>query len=199
VNLADVKLLYVFSCVMLGLIILSPTLFATVSFPDGEPFSELYILGSNRILENIPSNVVANSLYTVYLGVGNHLGESASYLVYVKIRNQTEPLPDSIVGEPSSLAPVFEYRMILADGEVLEKDVIFSIENVMFDGNESRISDLSINGHPASVDKVAVLDEQKNGFFYQLFFELWIYNVTTSGFEFHNRSVGFMLNLTKPL
>jgi hypothetical protein len=197
VNFADVKLVYVFSCFVLGLIILSPTLFALIPSSKGEQFSELYVLGPNRMLKNIPSSVKANSLYTVYLGVGNHMGQSESYLIYAKLRNQTEPLPDSNVGEPSSLVPVFEYRMVLSDGEVWEKEVSFSFEALSFDGNVSRVSGLSIDGHSVSVDKIAVLNEEKNGFFYQLFFELWIYNATRSSFEFHNRSVGFTLNLTE--
>jgi hypothetical protein len=198
-NLADLKLIYVFSCVILGLIILSPTLFAVVSFPSGERFSELYILGSDHMLENIPFNITANSFYTVYLGIGNHMGEAESYLVYVKLRNQTEPLPDSTAGVPSSLVPIFEYRMILNDDEIWEKEVSFSFDVTSFDGNESKVSALFINEHSVSVDKVALWNKEKNGFFYQLFFELWIYNSKTSVFEFHNRSVGFMLNLTKPL
>jgi Protein of unknown function (DUF1616) len=198
-NLADIKLIYVFSCIMLGLIILSPTLFAIVSFPRDEQFSELYILGSDHMLDDIPSNIAENSLHTVYISVGNHMGYLESYLVYVKLRNQTEPLPDSIMGNPSSLTPVFEYRTILSDNEVWEKEVPFSFDDISFNGNESRVTGFSINGHFVNVDKVSVWDEEKNMFFYQLFFELWIYNSKTSAFEFHNRSVGFMLNLTKPL
>ena len=200
-NLSDLKLVYVFSCVVLGLVILLPGMFEVMPLlNEGEPFSELYVLGSNRMLENIPSNVMANSLYTVYLGVGNHMNELESYLVYVKLRNQTEPLPDTIAGLPSPLAPAFEYRMILDDGDVWEKEFSFSFEGVSFDGsNSSQVTGLSINGLFVNVDKVAVWNEEKNGFFYQLFFELWIYNATTSVFEFHNRSVGFLLNMTRPL
>jgi hypothetical protein len=179
---------------------LSPTLFSVVSFPSGERFSELYILGSDHMLENIPFNITANSFYTVYLGIGNHMGEAESYLVYVKLRNQTEPLPDSTAGLSSSLVPIFEYRLILNDDEIWEKEVSFSFDATSFDGNESsKVSALFINEYSVSVDKVALWNKEKNGFFYQLFFELWIYNSKTSLFEFHNRSVGFMLNLTKPL
>ena len=196
-NIGDVKLIYVSSCVLLALIIVLPTLIPFISSSQGEHFSELYILGSDHALENIPFNVAAGSLSTVYLGIGNHMGELTSYLVYVKMRNQTESMPNSLIGDPSSLSPIFEYRAILDDGEVSEKEFSFSIDDVSFDGNESRVSGLSINGNFVSVEKVAVWAEEENGFLYQFLFELWIYNPASSSFEFNNRSVWFMFNLTE--
>jgi hypothetical protein len=143
---------------------------------------------------NIPFQIKPNSSYKVYLGIGNHMGETESYLVYAKLRNQTEPLPDSIAGTPSSLAPIFEFRVILTANEIWEKEVIFSFDNISINGNVYKVSELSINGESVRVDKVGV---KNNGFIYQLFFELWIYNRSSSDFEFHNRSVGFNLNLTE--
>jgi Protein of unknown function (DUF1616) len=197
VNLEDAKLIYILSCAVLIVVILSPTLFSVLSFPDGEPFTELYVLNSNRMAEGYPFNVTADTDYTVVLGVGNHEAELSSYLVYAKLRNQTESLPDTTAGTPSILAPIFEYRLILDDGGVWEREVSFSFNAVSFVGRESRISLITVDGHSVSVDKVSVWNGEKNTYFYQLFFELWIYNATTSAFEFHNRSVGFTLNLTK--
>lgn len=192
-SLADLKRVYMVLCVILGLVIISPSLFAVVSLPKGEQFSELYILDSEHML-NIPSQIKPNSSYKVYLGIGNHMGETESYLVYAKLRNQTEPLPDNIAGTPSSLAPIFEFRVILTANEIWEKEVIFSFDNISINGNVYKVSELSINGQSVRVDKVGV---KNNGFIYQLFFELWIYNRSSSDFEFHNRSVGFNLNLTE--
>jgi hypothetical protein len=198
VNLEDTKLIYILSCAVLIVVILSPTLFSVLSFPEGEQFTELYVLNSNRMAEGYPFNVTANTEhpYTVVLGVGNHEAKLSSYLVYVKLRNQTESLPDATAGTPSALAPIFEYRLILDDGGVWESEVTFSFDEVSFVGKESRISLIQVDGHSVSVDKVSVWNGEKQTFFYQLFFELWIYNATRSVFEFHNRSVGFTLNLT---
>lgn len=198
-NFADVKLIYVFVCVVLGMIILSPTLLSVVSFPEGEQFSELYILDSNRKLENMPFNISANAPYTIHLGVGNEMGALESYLVYVKLRNQTDSLPDCATGSPSSLAPIYEYRLFLGDDEVWEREITFSFENVVIEGKINRISGFSINGDLVDVEKVTVWDSEKDGFLYQLVFELWIYNETTSVFEFHNRYVGLKLNMTGSL
>lgn len=195
-NFAQAKLIYVLLCAGLALIILSPTLFGVVSFPEDEKFSELYVLDSNHMLESIPTNVLADFPYTIYLGVGNHMGNVESYLVYVKLRNQTEASPDSKNGLPSPLPPIFEYRAILGDGETWEKELTFSLEDVFSYGDEIEVSALTMNSCSMEVAKVSVFDDVRKGFFYQLFFELWIYNSATLSFDFHNRSVGLSIMVT---
>ena len=198
-NFENVKLVYVFSCVALCLVILSPTLASVVTFPEGEKFSELWVLGPNRMAEGYPFNVSAGEVYKVYLGVGNHMGDLGYYRVYVKFRNQSEPLPNSTAGVPSSLEPVFEYNVFLRNNETWERELSFSFEGVSFEGNVSRVSKVLVDGYAVDVDKIAVWDETNNVFYYQLFFELWIYNATVSGFQFHDRWVGFWLNMSRQL
>jgi hypothetical protein len=197
VNLKDIKLLYGFSCIALSFVILVPTLLATVTFPKGGQFPELYVLDKNHMLENLPYNIALYSTYMVYSGVGNHVGESASYLVYVKIGNETGPLPSSNDGLPSSLEPIFQYRVVLEDGEVRDREISFSFDNVSFSNSVCRVTGLSINGHYNSVERTSAFDGEKNGFFFYMFFELWAYNTSTSAFEFQNRYVGFLLNMTR--
>jgi hypothetical protein len=199
VNFENVKLVYVFSCVALCLVILSPTLASVVTFPEGEKFSELWVLGPNRMAEGYPFNVSAGEVYKVYLGVGNHMGDLGYYRVYVKFRNQSEPLPNSTAGVPSSLEPVFEYNVFLRNNETWERDLSFSFEGLSFEGNVNRVSKVLVDGYAVDVDKIAVWDETNNVFYYQLFFELWIYNATVSGFQFHDRWVGFWLNMSRQL
>jgi len=196
-NLEDFKLLYVLSCIALGFIILSPTLAMVIKLPSGERFSELWILGSDHMAENYPSNVKAQEVYKVYLGIGNHMGSLEYYRVYVKLRNQTEPVPSAVNGTPSTLEPLLEYRTFLSDNETWEKEILFSFEDVSFDGNVSKVSKLVINDCTFKIDKVAMWDEERHGFYYQLFFELWLYNATASGFQFHNRFVWIWLNVTE--
>lgn len=193
----DFKLFYLLSCFGLGLIILSPTLALVIRLPGGERFSELWILGPGRMAEDYPFNVVEGEAYRVYLGVGDHMGGLEYYRVYVKLRNQTEPLPDSFNGTPSALDPVFEYRVFLRDAEAWEKEVSFSFGGVSFEGNFCRISRLVVDGYALNVDKNAVWDEENNGFYFQLFFELWLYNATGACPQFHNRFVGIWLNMTR--
>lgn len=192
-SIGDLKLVYVASVVVLSLIIVAPTVTMVVTLPGGERFSELWLLGQNRMAEDYPFNVKANETYKVYLGLGNHLGGLEYYLVYVKFRNQTESLPDSMNGTS-------EYRVFLGDSEVWEKNITFSFdfERVAFDGNVCKISNLVLDGLVLNVDKVAAWDSATNGFYCQLFFELWLYNAALSGFQYHNRFVGIWLNMTIP-
>jgi hypothetical protein len=181
VNFENVKLFYVFSCVALCLVILSPTLAAVVTFPEGEKFSELWVLGPNRMAEGYPFNVSAGEVYKVYLGVGNHMGDLSYYRVYVKFRNQSEPLPNSTAGVPSSLEPVFEYNVFLRNNETWERELSFSFEGLSFEGNVNRVSKVLVDGYAVDVNKIAVKNETENGFYHELFFELWVYNATVSG------------------
>ena len=198
-NYESMKFFYAFSCAVLCLVVLSPTLAAIVTFPEGQKFSELGILGPNHMLEGYPFSISTNELCKVYLDLSNYMGGLEYYAVYVKLRNQSEPLPDPEAGLPSSLEPIFQYRIFLMDNATWEREFSFSFEDVSFEGNVSRVSRLSINGYDVSVNKVAVWDDANSGFYYQLFFELWIYNATASSFQFHKPFVGLWLNVTRPL
>jgi hypothetical protein len=195
-NFGDFKLFYWLSCLALGLVILSPTLAMVVRLPDGERFSELWILGPEHMAEGYPFNVSESGVYKIHLGIGNHMGDLEHYLVYVKFRNQNESLPNSVNGTPSVLPPLFEYRVFLEDGGVWERQVLFSFGGVSHEGNLSKVLRLSLDGSAVNVDKVAAWDQTNKGFYYQLFFELWRYNATASAFQFHDRFVGLWLNVT---
>jgi len=63
-------------------------------------------------------------------------------------------------------------------------------------GNSSFVKDFIINNQVVHFDSSGVWDVEQVGFYYQLFFELWLYDVTLQSFEFHNRFVGIWLNMT---
>ena len=195
-KLADLKWAYVLSCAVLIFVVWIPTVVSLVPFPEGEKFSEMWLLGENHVIESYPFDVAEGELHRVYLGVGNRLGDSSYYIIYAKFRNQAEPLPDRAAGLPSSLEPVFEYRVFLGDNETWEKEVTFSVGEVSFREGTCRVSRILIDGNSVDVDKVAVRDEADGGFYYELFFELWFYNTSVSSFEFHNRFVGYWLKMS---
>jgi hypothetical protein len=199
VSIDNAKLFYVLSCILLAFIILSPTLLAVVPFPEGEKFSELWLLGSNHMIENEGFVVSTNTSNSVYLGVANNMGSFEFYTVYVKLGSSSDPLPNRAAGLPSPLQPIFEYNLFLKNDEKSEREVVFSFENVAFEGDICRISRLSIDDRDVSVDKIVVRDELSGGFYCQLIFELWIYNATTFDFQFHNRAVWFWLNLNRSI
>jgi uncharacterized membrane protein len=175
----------------------SPALSLVVSFPrGGESFSELWLLGPNHMAEDYPFNVKAGEDYSLFLGVGNHLGHSAYYLVYAKFRNQTQPLPNASSSEPSSLSSLYTFEFFLADGDVWETPVIFQVLSASFQGNVVVVDRISVDDRAFQVGCSLTWDSENSGFYFQLFFELWLFNSTRSSFQFHDRFVGIWLNMT---
>jgi len=195
-SLADCR--HVFLAVgLVGVMVFSvPSAMVFLHLPGGERFSELYVLGPGHMAEGYPFNVGENESYLVYLGVGNSLGSSAYYVVYVKFRNPTEPLPNATAGVPSSLPPLYEYRVLLEDGQSWEQPLTFSFSEVSAAQNQSLVSGLAVNGVTLSVNRPGMWDDENRGYFYELFMELWVYNVASDAFQFHNRYVGLWLNMT---
>jgi uncharacterized membrane protein len=80
--------------IFLALLIVSITIvgYYIVLRPQAEPYDTIYLLDSQKKAENYPEVLVANqnSTFDVYVDVENHMGESASYQVQLKI---TKNLP----------------------------------------------------------------------------------------------------------
>jgi uncharacterized membrane protein len=112
------------------LLIASPVIADIINVPGGENLSELYLLGPEQMAQNLPFNVVADQNYTVYLGVGNHLGASTYYFCYVKLRNQIEPLPSETAGTSSSLAPLYDYRSLIQNEANWTEPLTFSLTGI---------------------------------------------------------------------
>ncbi len=169
-----------------------------ISIPLGsEEFSELWLLGPDHRAENYPFNVRVNETTgPIYLGVRNHMGSSKYYMVYVKLRNQTQPLPDVSPGKPSPVPPLYEFQFFLQDNGVLEHPVTFSIHDISFQNDSIVANYASINGVRFPINSSSTWDSERNGFYYQLFFELWLYNMTSHGFQYYDRFVGIWLNMT---
>ena len=182
---------------VLILIAAAPALNLILASPNAtELFSELWILNSDHRAEDYPFNVRVNESYNVFIGVGNHMGSSAYYLIYVKLRNQTQPLPDPTRLEPSPLAPLYELRAFIADGETWEMPMTFRILHASQQGDSMLINRISINDVAFDVNAATIRDSEAEGFYYQLFFELWLYNNTSENFQFRGRFVGIWLKIT---
>jgi uncharacterized membrane protein len=180
------------------LLIATPLLSRAIpSLPNNAQFSELYLLGPNQKAENYPSNIAVGQNYSVYLGVGNQLGSSAYYVLYVKFGNETDPLPNATLGIPSSLPPLYEYRFSIQNGVNWGSFLNFSVSSSSISGNNSRINILQVNGIEFKVDKPAMWNPSSATFTYRFLFELWTYNMQTDSVEFNNRYVNLQLNLTK--
>ena len=196
-NLEEYRTVFATGSSVLILIAAAPTLSLIVPFLGGsERFSELWLLDSNHMAEDYPFNVHTGESYNVFLGVGNHLGYSAYYLVYAKFRNQTQPLPDVSNSKPSSLPQLYEFQFFVADGETWESPLTFAFQNVSLQGDSMFVGGVTINDVAFSVGSFSMWDSENNGFYYQLFFELWLYEMTSQSFQYHDRFVGIWLNMT---
>ena len=194
-KLEGYKLVFVVVGLIGVLLIATPAIAGAIPrLPGGAQFSELYLLGPNQTAANYPSNIVVGQNYSVYVGVGNQLGSSAYYVLYVKLGNETDPLPNNSLGTPSSLAPLYEYRFSIQDSATWESLLDFSVSHASTSGNNSQINGVTFN-----VDKPATWDSNSTAFTYRLLFELWIYDSSSSVISFNDRFVDLQLNLTKTI
>ena len=104
-----------------SLLIASPAIAGAIQLPEGEQFSELYLLGPEQMAQNYPSNIAVGQNYSVYVNVGNHLGSSAYYVLYVKLGNATDQLPNITLQTPSPLQPLYEYRFSIKDSDIWQR------------------------------------------------------------------------------
>lgn len=195
-RLSDYRLGFIAVGLIGILLIASPILGTLIRFPSGEPFSELYILGPEHMAENYPYNIRVGQNYSIYAGVGNHMGSPIYYVLYVKFRNQTDNMPNATIGTSSSLQPLYEYRFIIQDGKYWENLLTFSILNASVSGNNFLVNSLTINDTFFDVKKPIVWNETDRVFDYELFFELWAYNTKSGSIQFDNRFVNLKLNIT---
>jgi len=198
-KLEGYKLVFVAVGLIGVLLIASPALVDLIHAPAGEQFSELYLLGPDNMAANYPFNIAVGQNYSVYIGVGNHLGSSVYYVLYVKFGNETDQMPNATLGTPSILQPLIEYRFSIQDSVNWESLLNFSVANASISGNNPQINTLQINGVAFNVDKPAMWDSNSTTFKYQLLFELWIYNSSSSAISFNDRFVDLQLNLTRTL
>lgn len=195
-KLEDYRVVFVAVGLIGVLLFASPVLSLVLRLPGGERLSELWVLGPENMAEDYPGNVTAGVNYLVHVGVGCHMGSSTYYVVYVKFRNETEPLPNSTAGTPSVLAPLYTYRMFIEDNSGSEVPLTFSFSNVSFSGNQSTVGGLTINGVQSSINKSVSWDAVNSVYYYEVFMELWIYDPASDVFSFHNRFVALRLNMT---
>ena len=128
-KLGDYKLIFVVVALVGVLLIASPAIAGVIRAPAGEAFSELYLLGPERLAQGYPSNIALGQNYTVYVNVGNHLGSSAYYVLYVKLSNPSDKLPNTTLGTLSSLQSLYEYRFSIQDSSVWQHLLSFKVIN----------------------------------------------------------------------
>jgi len=201
-SLYEYRVLFLTVTGILTLLVASPALSRLLVPPRTEFFTELWILDSNHRADDYPFNVTRNQDYSVFLGIGNRLGYCAYYFVEVKFRNQTQPAPTSFGPPanrtPSSLPALFNATAFVADETVWETPLTFSFD-YGYSEALSRVEfyNLTLNNVEVDMsDYTITWDSEKGGFFGYLFFELWIFDATTSSSRYHERFVDLRFNMT---
>ena len=195
-QLKNYQILFV-SITLIGVLLFaSPTIALFVSAPVGEQFSVIYVLGPNHTFDNLPFNVKAGIVYSVYLGVTNYMGSSNYYTCSVKLASPNDSLPNQKLGTPSSLPTLYQYKTFLRDGGTWEVPLTFEINSVTFANGASTISDITINGLDYAVNKNSVYDSSRSGYYYNLIVELSLYNSTLNSLIYNGRFVSLNLNVT---
>lgn len=201
-NLREYRVLFFVVAAILTLLVASPALSRLLVYPRTEFFTEMWLLGTSHKAEGYPFNVSRGQSYSVFLGIGNHLGYCAYYVVEVKFRNQTQPAPTSFGPlanrTPSTLPSLFNITAFVADEGTWELPVTFSID---YKYNETlsqvKLYNMTFNGVEFDMRNYTIAwDSKNNGFLGNLFFELWIYNQASRSFIFNNRFVSIWLNVT---
>lgn len=192
IKLRDYKRIFVIVALIGVLLSATPAISYLLPVPEGEQLSELYILGPEHMANSYPFNIVPNQEYAGYVGVENHLGSSAYYVLYVKFRG----FPDSTEGTVNQ-EPLYEYRFSIKDNEKWEEKFTFSVLRGAISANRAVITQLQINNVKFNLNERANSLSGNNGFFYELTFELWKYDVPANQIQYNNRAVSLQLKFTR--
>jgi uncharacterized membrane protein len=103
--------------------------------PPAEPYNSIYLLDSNKKALDYPETLVANqnSTFSVYIDVENHMGNTASYQVHVKITKNLSTFPIDV--PPSQLYEINglengktgENVATITENEVGSNSVVFEL------------------------------------------------------------------------
>jgi hypothetical protein len=167
-----------------------------VTFPEAGRFSEIWLLGSDKLINNNSFNVLPYTPYNVFVGVANQMGNFNYYIVYVKMNPNSGYSQNIFNPIQSESQSVYEYRFFLRNNEIWQGDFKFSIEELVLEDNILHVSNLSVNERDIEIDKSIILDDE-NRFYCQFVFELWIFDTELSDFKYHDRSVWFWISIAQ--
>ena len=180
-----------------SLLIASPALQQLLTFPQSESLSEFWLFGPSHNT-SYPSNVTAGKTYRLYLDISNHLGSCSYYVIEVKFRNLSQSAPNSFNHTRSTLPALGRISFFVANNISFELPIDISFNYKMDDKVADRIDmqNIVVNNIILSVNSTTIaLDKVKNGYYGNLFFELWNYNTTTGRLQYHERYVSLWLKM----
>ncbi len=181
---------------VVALMLASPAVEQFAVLPQITPFTEFAMFGPYNNA-TYPSNATTNQDCRFYLEVANHLGSTAYYVIEVKFRNATQSAPDSFNKTSSTLPALSELTAVVADNGSVRFPLDISLQYELDEKNSSllHMQSVTVNGAALGTDTTIAWNIQENGFYGNLFFELYVYNDTTGVFQYHERYVSLWLNL----
>jgi hypothetical protein len=196
-NPLQFKAMFILFTVLLSLLIASPMLQRVLVYPQTASLTEISLLGANRNAANYPYSIVSNRNYTVFIEISNHLGYIVYYQIQIKFRNETQSAPNSLNGSYSSLSSLYNIGAFVANNENWELPATFSFDYSTVGSTKVVFDTITFNEHRFSlVGLYSYWDSAKSVFYGNLVFELWIYDSKTSTFQYHDRFVSLLLNMT---
>jgi hypothetical protein len=202
VNLVEHRLTFIVVTGIIMLLVASPALSRLLVYPRTEFFTEMWLLGPSHMAEDYPYNLTSGQNYTVYLGLGNHLGYCAYYLVEAKFRNETQSMPTSFGPvenrTPSSLPSLFNISAFVADEQNWELPLNFSFDyEASLDKSQALFRGLTLNNEVLGLEGfVTAWSATRSVFFGNLVFELWMYNAQATALSYQGQFVDLKFNMT---
>ncbi len=180
---------------VLALFVASPAIEQMVIFPQTDSLTELSILGPYHNA-TYPYNIVSNQKTTLYIDITNHVGSTALYLIDVKFRDQTQSAPDSFNHTNSDQPALGQITFCVANNSTIELPVEISFQYTTDGNNETlTMQNIVVNGAALSTDTTIAWNPDKQGFFGNIFFELWMYNDTSGTYQYNDRFVSLWLKM----
>jgi|LSQX01.3.fsa_nt_gb hypothetical protein len=179
-----------------SLLVASPALQPLLVYPQTDNLTEFYMFGPNCDTE-YPSNIIANQNFRLYLGITNYLDSSAYYIIQLKFRDQTQSAPSSFNHTSSNLPSLSDLTIFVAKDstEELPLDISFQY-TISEDLTLLSMHNITVNGFSLDANDTTIAwDEEKTGFYGNIFFELWIYNTSTNSFQYHERYLSLWLKM----
>lgn len=161
--------------------------YATIATRPTQPFSELFVLGSN----GTAADYYPNSSYLAVgedvnwtLGVVNQMGSMQLVDIRVKLGNATLNSPNDTEATPSPAPLVTELKHVMPDNETWMMPFSWHVVNYTTSAGRVMITKLSINGvtYPLQDPPICQAATPESCSF-RLIFELWTWNTDTAGFQ----------------
>lgn len=196
-NLLQFKALLIIVTAVIALIVVSPALQQIQVFPQTEFFTELSLTGPEHKAENYPYTIIMNNNYRVFLDITNHLGSCAYYQVQIKFRNETQSAPNSYNRTYSTLPSLYNVTAFVANKESWQLPITFSFNYSFKNVSSIAFNSIKFNGVNMNLAGLSSNRNSTMGVFYgNLIIELWIYNGTMNTFQYHERYLSLLMNMT---